>query len=345
MITVEENEMNTVPISINPADQAAVIQNLSEKLKANYIFPDIAERISELIQNCLADGEYAQLTDGELFAKTLTGHLRQVNQDKHLRVFYHPEPLPELDGPLRENPEIVAEWRQVDSLHNFGLYKVERLAGNVGYLDIRWFAPPKWAGDTAAAAMNFLANASALIVDLRKNGGGHPSMVAFLCSYLLGDEPVHLTTFHWRAEESSLQSWTLPYVPGMRFGGKPIYVLSSKDTFSGGEEFAYNLQTNKRATLVGETTGGAANPGGVHRLHPHFDAFIPDGRPVNPITRTNWEGSGVIPDVEADPEQAFQVAYRMALQAIIESVAETASMPFRDLKKEAQTALDELESK
>ncbi len=336
--------MDSGQIIIEPTDHAAVIQNLSEKLKANYIFPDIAERISAHMQACLAEGAYAQITDGELFASTLTGHLQEVNQDKHLRVFWRVEALPEHEGP---NPEREEEWRQMARLDNYGLYKVERLAGNVGYLDIRAFFPPEWGGDTAVAAMNLLANTSALIVDLRKNGGGSPSMVALISSYLFGNEPVHLNSFSIRegADEVIKQFWTLPYVPEKRFGDIPIYVLTSKATFSGGEEFAYDFKTRQRATLVGEVTGGGANPGGIHHLHPHFEAFIPNGRPVNPVTGTNWEGSGVTPDIPAAEEQALQLAYRMALQAIIERTGEAASGPFRNLKEEAQKALDGLEIK
>jgi C-terminal processing protease CtpA/Prc len=337
--------MDTGQVIIDQAAHAAVIQNLTEKLKAHYVFPDLAERISERIQQHLEEGAYAQITEGALFAKTLTEHLQEVNQDKHLRVFWFPEPLPEQERPAHQNPEIVEEWRLGASLDNYGLYRVERLAGNVGYLDIRGFFPPEWGGDLAVAAMNFLANASALIVDLRKNGGGSPAMVALITSYLFGNEPVLLNSFYWRTEENPRQSWTLPYVPGKRFGDKPIFVLTSKNTFSGGEEFAYNLKTRQRATLIGEPTGGAAHPGDPHRLHPHFEAFIPGGRPVSPITGTNWEGTGVIPDVPADPEQALPVAYRLALQSVIERIAEPASAPLRRLKDEAQAALQELETR
>ena len=152
---------DTSQVIIDQAVHAAVIQNLTENLKSHYVFPDLAERISERIQQYLEQGTYAQITEGELFAKTLTEHLQEVNQDKHLRVFWSPEPLPEQEKPAQQKPETVEEWRLGASLDNFGLYRVERLAGNVGYLDIRGFAPPEWAGDLAVAAMNFIANASA----------------------------------------------------------------------------------------------------------------------------------------------------------------------------------------
>jgi C-terminal processing protease CtpA/Prc len=169
-------------------------------------------------------------------------------------------------------------------------------------------------------------------------------MVALISSYLFGEEPIHLNSIYWRDDDVTQQYWTLPYIPGKRFGDKPVYVLISRDTFSGGEEFAYDLQTRQRATLVGEKTDGGAHPGASYRLHPHFVVFIPVGRAINPITNGNWEGSGVVPDIPASQEQALQVAYRMALTSIIESIGEPASGPFGLLLEEAQAALEDLQN-
>jgi C-terminal processing protease CtpA/Prc len=191
--------------------------------------------------------------------------------------------------------------------------------------------------------MNFLANMNALIVDLRQCKGGNPGMVALISSYLFDGDPVHLNSLYWRDEDFTQQYWTLPFVPGKRFGDKPVYVLTSSDTFSAGEEFAYNLKTRQRATLVGERTGGGAHPGSPHRLHPHFEVFIPVGRAINPITNQNWEGVGVTPDVSVPQDQALKAAYRIALNSIIENIGEPASRPFSQLLEEAQAALDEME--
>ena len=152
--------------------------------------------------------------------------------------------------------------------------------------------------------MSFVANTDALIIDVRNNGGGAPSMVAYLCSYLFGPEPVHINDLYFRPENSTHQWWTLPHLPGKRYEGKPVYVLTSKRTFSAAEEFTYNLKTQKRATIVGETTGGGANPGGTRPVAEHFIVFVPSGRAINPITKTNWEGTGVAPDVAVAAELA-----------------------------------------
>jgi hypothetical protein len=331
--------MDTTPVVIDSTTHTELVRSLSEKLKACYIFPDIAEEICTRLQKHHADGEYADITDGEFLAFALTMHLQEVNHDEHLWVRWHPEPLPDDDRPLRYNPEWVAERQQEARLGNYGLHKVERLPGNVGYLDIHYFHRPAWGGDTAVAAMNFLANVNALIIDLRKCTGGYPGMVALISSYLFGEESVHLGSIYWREEDVTQQYWTLPYVPGKRFADKPVYILTSKTTFSAGEGFAYDMRSRQRATLIGEKTDGGAHPGASYRLHSHFEVFIPVGRAINPISEANWEGSGVTPDVLVPQEQAFKVAYNMALQSVIGGLGEAPSGALKALAEEAQAAL------
>jgi len=331
--------MDTTPVVIDSTTHTELVRSLSEKLKACYIFPDIAEEICTRLQKHHADGEYADITDGEFLAFALTMHLQEVNHDEHLWVRWHPEPLPDDDRPLRYNPEWVAERQQEARLGNYGLHKVERLPGNVGYLDIHYFHRPAWGGDTAVAAMSFLANVNALIIDLRKCTGGYPGMVALISSYLFGEESVHLGSIYWREEDVTQQYWTLPYVPGKRFADKPVYVLTSKTTFSAGEGFAYDMRSRQRATLIGEKTDGGAHPGASYRLHSHFEVFIPVGRAINPVSEANWEGSGVTPDVLVPQEQAFKVAYNMALQSVIAGLGEAPSGALKALAEEAQAAL------
>ncbi len=316
-----------------------IIQDLTAKLRAYYVFPDIAEKICVSLQKRLEHGEYADLTEGEFFALALTMHMQQVNHDQHLWVRWHSQPLPDGDEALRLDPGWQAEQKLEAAQDNYGFHKVERLPGNVGYIDIRFFHRPEWGSETVTATMNFLANTFALIVDLRHCEGGYPGMVALISSYLFGEEPVHLSSIYWRDEDITQQFWTLAQVPGMRFGDKPAYILTSGDTFSAGEEFAYNLKSLKRARLVGKSTGGGAHPGASYRLHPHFEVFIPIGRVINPVTGTNWEGAGVAPDISVPPEQAFDVAYQMALQSILTDLSESLSGPDKVLAQEAQEAL------
>jgi hypothetical protein len=331
--------MDKRQFELDSKTQAEIVQCLSTKLRACYVFPDIAEQICIQLQKHLEAGEYNDISEGEFFALALTVHVQEINHDEHLWVKWHPEQLPDDEGPLRKNPEWQDERWLEARLDNYGLHRIERLPGNVGYIDIRNFHRSAWGGDTAVAAMNFLMNANALIIDLRKCTGGYPGMIALISSYLFGEEPIHLGSIYWRDDDITQQYWTLPFVPGKRFVDKPVYVLISKITFSGGEAFAYNLQSCKRATLVGEKTDGGAHPGASYRLHPHFEAFIPIGRTINPNTGLDWEGIGITPDIPVTPEQSFKAAYNLALKAILASLGETPSGPYNNLAEEVKAAL------
>jgi hypothetical protein len=333
--------MNTEQFIVDATSHAEIIQSLSRKLRTCYVFPDIAEQICVRLQKHLENGEYTDINEGEFFALALTMHMQEVNHDEHLWVRWHPEPLPDDSGPLRQNQEWQAERRLEARLDNYGLHRVERLPGNVGYLDIHYFHRPAWGGDTAVAAMNFVANTNALLIDLRKCTGGYPGMIALISSHLFGEEPVQLGSIYWRDDNIIQQYWTLPYIPGKLFVDKPVYVLISKVTFSGGEAFAYNLQARQRAILVGEKTDGGTHPGASYRLHPHFEVFIPIGHSINPITGMDLEGIGVTPDISVPSEQAFKVAYDIVLKSILSSLGEPTSGPFKTLAEEAQTALQE----
>jgi C-terminal processing protease CtpA/Prc len=266
------------------------------------------------IRERVGKGEYDQITSARQFATTLTHDLQAVSHDKHLRVRYSNEPIPER-GPQREPTAEEREQRKRDlTWMNHGFAKVERLPGNIGYLEFLNFMDEELGADTVAAAMNFVNGTDALIIDMRRNGGGNPAMVALVCSYLFGSEPVHLNDLYWREENRTEEFWTRKEVPGKRYLNKDVYVLTSKYTFSGAEEFTYNLKNLKRATIVGETTGGGAHPGGGFRISEHFGMFVPTGRAISPITKTNWEGTGVAPDVSVPADQAFLVARLMALK-------------------------------
>ena len=328
---------------LDPKMHASIIQNLSVKMKDNYIFPEVAEQICDHLQNHLEDGAYNAFTEGDFFALALTEEIQAISKDKHLSVRWYPQPLPEDEGSQLQNQERLTEFRKMAKLDNYGFHKAKRMPGNTGYLDIRHFARPSWGSeDTAVGAMNMIANTNALIIDLRKCRGGNPDMVALISTYLFDEEPVHLNDLYWRDEDLTHQYWTLPAVPGKRFGGaKPVFILTSSFTFSAGEEFAYNLKSLQRATLIGETTGGGAHPGSPFCIHPHFEVFIPIEKAINPITRTNWEGTGVEPDIPASQEKALDVAYKLALESVIASLGKSENTPEKKLFLEAKTALDE----
>ncbi len=209
---------------IDHATRLEVIQGTLGKIREKYVFPTVAEKIEASIQQRIHSGAYDTITTAEMLTQQLTIHLQEISKDKHLRLFYTSEEMPERHDHEGPAPKW---WDESWPLQNFGFEKVERLPGNIGYLDFRAFYPPEFAGEVAIAAMNFLANTSALIIDLRKNGGGDPALIALLCSYFFASEPIHLNSLYWRASDSTQQFWTLPYVPGKRYLNKPLYILTS----------------------------------------------------------------------------------------------------------------------
>lgn len=269
------------------------IDSVIDVLTTVYVFPDVAEKVAEVLRR----NNYDHLVDDVEFAGAVTADLQSVNGDKHLRLLYE---LPQ--------PPAVTD--------HHGFDKVEILDGNIGCVECVRLRDPARYGDFAAAAMTLVADTDALIIDLRRNLGGYPGMVAMVCAYLF-DESKHVNDIYMRVEDVTVQYWTPAHVPGRRFGGsKPIWVLTSSTTFSGGEELAYDLQQLGRATVVGETTRGGANPGGRHPVGEHLFATIPEGRAVNPVSGLNWEGVGVVPDIEMPAADAFAHAYELARQAV-----------------------------
>jgi C-terminal processing protease CtpA/Prc len=330
-------------ISIDPATRSAVIETLIKELNDGYVFAETARKMEGDLRKRMAGKEYEALTSGRAFAEKLTADLQSISKDKHLRVRFSAQPLPVRKDRREPSEAEIEENRWFNKRVNFGFEKVERLNGNIGYIDLRGFNDHEAGAETVAAAMTFLANTEAIIFDLRQNGGGNPAMIALISSYLFGDKPVHLNDLYWRKEGKTDEFWTKPELAKVRFPNKDLYVLTSNYTFSGAEEFSYNLKNLKRATIIGETTGGGAHPGGTVRLHDHFSAFIPVGRAINPISKTNWESTGVEPDIKAPKEQALKIAYLMALTKSGETITnEMVKNGIKQLIEQTQRELDDL---
>jgi retinol-binding protein 3 len=294
---------------------AAIIEQIAALLEERYIFLETAQQMNTRLRERLP--EYSHMDDKNAFAQAVAEDLQNICKDKHVR-FKHDPATAAMLLMRRDDEDIAAEWIASLTKENYGFHRVEWLPGQIGYLDLRLFSPPMVAGDLAVAAMNFLSNAKALIFDLRKNGGGDPQMVQFLASYLFPTDIRHLNSIYIRYQDSTTHFWTLPYVPGKRMTDVDVYVLTSNYTFSGAEEFTYNLKVLERATIIGETTRGGANPGRPHAIGDQFTLFVPDGRAINPITQSNWEGTGVTPNVEVPADQALTVARKMALEKLLE---------------------------
>ena len=324
-------------LTIDAAARTQVIDGVLKRLNDSYVFPEVAKKMEQSIRERVSKKEYDQITSAKEFASKLTSDLQAVSNDKHLRVRYSNRAIPER-GPQREPTADEREERKRElTWMNHGFSKVERLPGNIGYLEFLNFMDEELGADTVAAAMNFINGTDALIIDMRNNGGGNPAMVALVCSYLFGPEPVHLNDLYWREGNRTDEFWTKKEVAGKRYLNKDVYVLTSKRTFSGAEEFTYNLKNLKRATIIGETTGGGAHPGGGFRITEHFGMFVPTGRAISPITKTNWEGTGVTPDIAVPADQALLTARVMALKKSLTKLANP------DLKPRIEAEIQKLE--
>ena len=303
--------------TIDAATRAQVIDGVLRRLDEGYVFPGKVAEMARAVRDRARRGAYDPIVGARAFADSLTAHLRAVSHDRHLRVVYRSrgvtDEAPDAEPSSAVRVERAAFGRRV----NYGLERAERLAGNVGYLEIRSFEFDAVAVDSAlGAAMNFLANTDALIIDVRRNGGGDPAMVAAVCSYLMPANTL-INKFYWRPQDR-WDEFRTGKVSGRHYGTtRPVYVLTSDHTFSGAEEFAYDVQTQRRGQVVGDTTGGGAHPGGLRRVTDQFGVWVPAGRAVNPVTGTNWEGTGVVPDVPVAAGDVLRATHILALERLL----------------------------
>ena len=299
--------------------KAAAIDSVSWALNKTYVFEDVAREMEKHIRRKLKRGEYDELATIEDFAQQLTADLQEVSNDRHLGVrFWSDERVAE--SAQRDDDPDAARKREFERgrRHNFQFKKLEVMDGNVGYLKLNGFSDTSLSGPTAVAAMNFLGYTDALIIDLRDNGGGSPSLIQTLMAYLL-DSSTHLNSFYVRDGDSLRQFWSAPYVPGPSMHDTELYVLTSNRTFSAAEEFTYNVKNLERGTIVGEVTGGGAHPVASYVFDDlNIMVRVSFGRAINPISGTNWEGTGVQPDIEVFADQALDTAYLDALSTLRE---------------------------
>ncbi len=314
---------------LSKAYKTEAIEQLCDLMNDFYIYPNVAKRTAVHLRALLKDGYFDQFETNQTFADALTNSVQEINNDKHMRIrtqktFQTP--------PNTIERQIEERMDQVNSNRNFnfGFNTLRILEGNVAYLDLRGFAGMNNAKEIADSYMKLMSQSDAVIIDLSKNGGGSPFMVQYLCSFFF-DEKLHLNSLHFREGDkvNEEEFWTLDEVGGDKMPDVPLFIITSERTFSGAEEFSYNMQTQERATLIGQTTGGGANPGGTRSINEKLFVFIPTGRAENPITKTSWEGTGVIPEVKTTPEEAFDKAHELAKMA---------ANDFRSSKKEKFTS-------
>lgn len=318
-VSVPDGASPSESFPLAPEHTQAVVTAAIETL-AHYVLPEVASQLQTTLGERLQGGHYDEIQEGHQLADRLTLELQALSGDRQIRLHFSPQSLPDLSPNQAPTPAELAAERDRSAQRNFDLNRVERLRGNVGYVELFGFEPPEFVGDVLAAAFTLVHHTQALILDLRHNRGGSPGTVALICSYLLPPYPaVHLNDLYWRPDDSTRQWWTVPHLSGPRYLQRPVFVLTSSDTFSAAEECAYNLQVLQRATVVGEPTAGGAHPGQGYRLGDHFWLFVPTGRCLNPTTGSNWGETGVIPDVKVPGELALLTAHHRALTGLLDT--------------------------
>jgi hypothetical protein len=323
--------------ALSPAFKEAAIGELSKLMNDFYIFPEVAKTTSEHLNSQLAAGHFNQFKILASFSEALTTEAQSINKDKHLLI-RPSRPMEAKENSTEGMFERHMYQMAFDRSNAGGFKAAKKLEGNVGYFDIRSFAN-LWAGKAYTDSyMQLVSTSDALIIDLRKNGGGDPAMVQYLCSYFF-DKKVHLNSLYYREGDRTQEYWTLDKVDGEKMPDIPLFVLTSEKTFSGAEEFSYNMQTQKRATLVGETTGGGANPVRFLRINEQIEVYMPIGKAINPITKTNWEGVGVIPEIKTAAKDALTKAHELAKVAAKKS-RETIQQKQKALSDELVNSLD-----
>ena len=299
-------------VTLTAAERDQVIEDAAKRLAEFYLSPKLAQTMAAALRTQQQRRDYRDISNGDILAARLTDDLRAVSHDKHVSVHFSwdlvpPDPTDTPD----QSPDADVALRKRLAASNCGFEKVEHLAPNIGYLKLNLFGEPGVCAPTASGAMAFLADSDALIIDLRDNHGGAPRMAALISSYLFA-VPTHLDDSYDRQKRSTVQLWAIPYWPGKKLTDKPIFLLTSRKTFSTAELFSYDLKNLKRVTLIGETTGGGAHVVAPHRLGDHFFIEVPFGGFVNPITGTDWEGTGVEPDIKVVAADALDEALKRA---------------------------------
>jgi hypothetical protein len=294
---------------LDRSDRHRVISRAAENLNRYYLDPEVAQGMAATLLSHEKMGDDDGVTDPEAFAALLTAQLQSASHDRYVQVLYSTKPV--VESRRAPTPADIADYRREIMKSNCSFETTEILPHNIGYLKFNAFPDVSICGSIAASAMAKLNDADAIIFDLRDNPGGYASMVAFLATYLF-DGPTHLNDFYDREKDSTEQSWTNPPIPGNKLVDKPVFVLTSSTTFSAAEAFSYDLKMLKRATLVGETTSGRGHMGALHPIDNRFAMRIPGIKVTNPISKSNWEGTGVEPDVKVKASDALETAERLA---------------------------------
>jgi len=327
MIILLPNEIHSQEKQITNAYKENTIKEISVLIKNHYVLKEKRNDIVSKLSKIYLEGIYDTINNAAKFAYQLTSDLHDISNDGHFSIVYDPSRVDELrivDDDGEPNKEALkkleeSEKRRLEQRkrNNFGFKKVEILSGNIGYLDFRFFSGDSLAFETAHGAMAFLSNSDALIIDLRENHGGGAAMYQLLSSYFFGEEPILMGEIYNGLSDETQQFWSDPDIVRFNIPEIDLYILISKKTFSAAEEFAYDFKQLKRAIIVGENSGGGAHMATRMIINDDFYIFMPFAGAINPITKSNWEGVGVIPDVKINSDDALKRAHILSLQEIL----------------------------
>lgn len=319
--------------NLSSDEKQLVIENVKQKISDNYVYPDRTERIIEGFQQRVSQGSYGSITDYQAFADQLTEDLVAVSSDKHFVVNYNPgfvadirarrqQAAQEPDRSSEAPPQVpdAIDWNLwYGQQDNFGFTEIRVLPGNIGLVGVNFFHHLEWVKPTIDATMAFLANTDALVVDLREHQGGYSPTDAYWASYLFADGEKLWSSHYDRVDDETSSVYLSKQIGGEPYIDRPVYILVSDQTFSLAESFAYGLKHFGRATIVGEASAGAAHSINVAVLSDNFFLQVPTGRGIHPVTKVDWEGTGVLPNIEVLSENALGVAHRAALTYLLEN--------------------------
>ena len=299
---------------------ASVVEAVAACVESRYVDVTTGARAAEALRQRLHDGGYNALPYGKQLSAVLTADLQAVLPDLHLQVRWSDDAREASTTSDWDDPDFLAAYWAHEALDNFGFDKVERLRGNIGLLVVRNIDEPEGTAPVIDAAFAFLARCSALIIDLRRTTGGAPSGVAYLLGHLLPAGTPLIEAVNREGEVTERTATPTDKEP--TFGADvPVFVLTSRRTVSGCEELAYDLKAAARATLVGATTVGAANPVDAYVVDPHVGVRVPTAVVRHAVTGGNWEGTGIVPDVQCAVEDALNVAHRLAVDEVRRRIA------------------------
>lgn len=315
------------------AEKGAVIEKIKKIIDVNYVFEDKVKSVNQALDKLIQSGKYEEITKYEDFADALSEDLVEITQDKHFKIQYNPGLVKsrrarrarinqEQENEEEENDgeeEEVIDWNLwYARKENFGFEKVEILDGNIGYVKFNFWQPLAWAKPTIDASMTFVSNTDALIIDLRENQGGYSPTDSYLGTYFFDGEPFEWMASYNRPSRETTRDSTFQEVGGARYLNKPIYILISEQTFSMAELFAYAMKHFGKAIIIGQPSAGAAHAIDFLEIDDNYLIQVPISYNIHPVTKTDWEGKGVIPDISTKQEEALKTAHLKALDKQID---------------------------